>query len=308
MKTVVVLSGKGGTGKTSVTASLAMFQAQQAHSLVVADADVDASNLPLLLRPEVTETHTFIGGEIAEVDASRCSAHGSCVESCRFDAIHLNDGHGPARVDLTACEGCAVCTLVCPEKAISMVPREAGTWSIGESRFGPMAYAELNSGGENSGKLVTQVRQAATSLARDRHAELVLVDGPPGTGCAVIAAMTGADLVVAVTEPTPSARSDLDRLLKLARHFRCPVGVVFNKADLNEAFVEETASELSADGVAVLGSVPYNEGVAGCIGRGLCPAECGGPVAEALEQIHERFTALLQRPAASSAAALPVHQ
>ena len=295
MKTVVVLSGKGGTGKTSVTASLAMFEARSGTSLVIADADVDASNLPLLLRPDVIESQTFIGGEIAVVDAAACSAHGACVTHCRFHAIHLDDAHGPARIDAAACEGCAVCTLVCPEKAISMVPREAGTWSIGESRFGPMTYAELSSGGENSGKLVTQVRQSAASRARERDADLVLVDGPPGTGCAVIAAMTGADLVVAVTEPTPSARSDLERLLRLARHFRCPAGVVFNKADLNADFVEATAQELSAQGVALLGSVPYNEGVPACIGRGLCPAECGGPVAEALEQVHNRIRALLQQ-------------
>ncbi len=294
MKTVVVLSGKGGTGKTSVTASLAMFEARNGTPLVIADADVDASNLPLLLHPTDVTTRPFIGGELAAVDADRCKGHGACVESCRFDAIHQNGERARAYVDPTACEGCAVCTLVCPEKALSMVPREAGTWSVGESRFGPIAFAELNSGGENSGKLVTQVRQAAVSLAHDRNAALVLVDGPPGTGCAVIAAMTGADLVVAVTEPTPSARSDLERLLKLAHHFRCPVGVVFNKADLNPAFAETTAGDLSAQGVALLGSVPYNESVARCIGRGLCPAECNGPVAAALEQVHRQVTELLR--------------
>lgn len=308
MKTVVVLSGKGGTGKTSVTASLAMFEARSGASLVIADADVDASNLPLLLQPGVIESHPFIGGEIAVVDAAACSAHGACVTNCRFDAIHLADAHGPARIDAAACEGCAVCTLVCPEEAISMVPRRAGTWSTGESRFGPMAYAELGPGGENSGKLVTQVRQAATSLARERGAGLVLVDGPPGTGCAVIAAMTGADLVVAVTEPTPSARSDLERLLKLARSFRCPAGVVFNKADLNTGFVEATAEELSAKDVALLGSIPYSQDVPACIGRGLCPAECGGPVAEALEKVHGRIRALVRRQAGSAPATLPVNE
>ncbi len=301
MRTIAVLSGKGGTGKTSVTASLAAIEARSGTRLVIADADVDAANLPLLLDPEVTQQHEFIGGEIAVVDPEACEGSGRCEEHCRFAAITAGDGTAPARVDPTRCEGCAVCTVVCPAQAITMTPRVAGWWAHGETRFGPLVFARLGVGGENSGKLVTQVRRTADELARERWADLVLIDGPPGTGCPVIAAMTGVDLVVAVTEPTPSARSDLERLLRLTRHFHCPVGVVFNKADLNPELVRSTAGELAARGVAVLGDLPYDERVASCLGRGLCAAECEGPVAAALADVHRKLRDLLtsrerQRP------------
>ncbi|HHQ49481.1 MAG TPA: 4Fe-4S dicluster domain-containing protein, partial [Acidobacteria bacterium] len=221
MKTVVVLSGKGGTGKTSVTAALAALESRAGTRLVLADADVDAANLPILLDPRNVEEHTFIGGELAVVAPDACNGCTLCHQHCRFGAIRMvprEDGPDLARI-LDTCEGCAVCSVVCPEAAIVMEPRNAGSWAVGETRFGPLVHATLSAGGETSGKLVTEVRKRAAELAGETASPLVLVDGPPGIGCPVIAAMSGADLVVAVTEPTPSARADLDRLLNVARHF-----------------------------------------------------------------------------------------
>jgi len=295
MKTVVVLSGKGGTGKTSVTASLAALETGAGTRLVLADGDVDAANLPLLLQPEDTETQTFVGGEIAVVDADLCNGCTLCHEHCRFGAIRMVPREGGpelARI-LDTCEGCAVCSVVCPEEAIVMQPRAAGTWAVGTTRFGPLVHATLSAGGETSGKLVTQVRKRASELAGELAVPLVLVDGPPGIGCPVIAAMSGVDLVVAVTEPTPSARADLERLLTVAGHFEVPVAAVLNKADLNDSLADELARDMTARGVTLLGRVPYDPSVVDCQRNGLTPPECGGPAADALLSIQRELRALL---------------
>jgi len=190
---------------------------------------------------------------------------------------------------LDTCEGCAVCSIVCPEEAIVMKRRTAGRWAVGETRFGPLVHATLSAGGETSGKLVTQVRRRAAELAGELAAPLVLVDGPPGIGCPVIAAMSGADMVVAVTEPTPSARADLERLLTVAGHFEVEVAAVLNKADLNVELADTLSREMETRGVTVLGRVPYDPSIVDCQRRGLTPAECGGPAAVALQSIHRRF-------------------
>lgn len=295
MKTVVVLSGKGGTGKTSVTASLAVLESRAGTRLVLADADVDAANLPLLIRPEDFEEETFVGGELAVVDAGACNGCTLCHEHCRFDAIRMigrEDGPELARI-LDTCEGCAVCSVVCPEAAITMRPRVAGRWAVGNTRLGPLVHATLSAGGETSGRLVTQVRKRAAELAGRSSAPVVLVDGPPGIGCPVIAAMSGADLVVAVTEPTPSARADLERLLGVAGHFQVDTAAVLNKYDLNPGLAEELAGELEHRGVRVLGRIPYDPSIVSCQRRGLTPVECEGPAARALTDIHRRFHELL---------------
>lgn len=296
MKTVVVLSGKGGTGKTAVSASLAALEAATGRRLILADADVDASNLPLVLEPTPGEWHEFVGGERAVVDGDACTGCGLCAEHCRFEAIRMDtssDGEDRARIDPLACEGCAVCDFVCPDDAITLVPCVDGEWMVGETRFGPLVSARLRAAGENSGKLVTQVRKVAAELAATRDADLVLVDGPPGIGCPVIASMSGVDLVLAVTEPTPLARSDLERLLRVARHFQVRVAVVVNKADLNLELTRDLTSALASEGVPVLGTLPYDESVVLCLGRALSPAECGGPMGEALASVHTRFEQVL---------------
>ncbi len=295
MKTVVVLSGKGGTGKTSVTASLAALESAAGTRLVLADADVDAANLPLLLQPENFEEETFMGGELAVVDPDACNGCTLCHERCRFGAIRMvprQDGPDLARI-LDTCEGCAVCSVVCPEGAITMRPRVAGSWAVGETRFGPLVHATLSAGGETSGKLVTQVRKRAAALAGQTAAPLVLVDGPPGIGCPVIASMSGVDLVLAVTEPTPSARADLERLLGVAKHFQVATAAIVNKYDLNPALAGDLAAELEQRGVRVLGRIPYDPSIVSCQRRGLAPAECGGPAAHALLEVHCRFQELL---------------
>jgi len=291
MKTVVVLSGKGGTGKTSVTASLAAMEHQTGKVLILADADVDASNLPLLLRPEEKLHEDFFAGESADVDPELCSGCGLCEIRCRFDAITV-DG-GTAHVTASLCEGCSVCALVCPERAISMQPRLVGTFFHGESRFGAMVYARLSPGGESSGKLVTLVREEAAAKAGALKAELVLVDGPPGMGCPVVSALTGADLALMVTEPSPSARADLDRVLRVSEHFGIRAAAVINKADLNPGLAGELEEELRARNIRILGRIPYDGSVSACQLRGLSPAECQGPAADAMREIHRNFRQLL---------------
>jgi len=296
VKTVVVLSGKGGTGKTSVTAALAALEAAAGRTIVLADTDVDAANLHLLLEPTVLERNDFVGGQVARVDPATCRGHGECAAHCRFDAIRIAASpEGPrASIDPTLCEGCAVCTLVCPERAIAMHDEVAGSWRIGMTALGPMVDARLGSGGENSGKLVTRVRQAARDEAERTGAELVLMDGPPGVGCPVIAAVTGTDLVVAVTEPTPPARSDLQRLITLARHFNVPVAVVVNKADLNPEMAAALEASLAMAGVEVLGRIPYDEAIPRAQTEGRTPLEAGEGPRKALEAIHGRFRAVLE--------------
>ncbi len=236
MKQLVILSGKGGTGKTSVAASLAHLGAQEV-SIVMADADVDAANLELVLDPVRREEHEFSGGRRAAIDVERCVACGLCAEACRFDAVVPGAGQ-PYRIDPLACEGCAACFYVCPAEAVDMVDAASGLWFRSDTRFGPLFHARLFAGQENSGKLVTLVKQQARQLALDTEAALLLVDGPPGIGCPVIASVAGADMALMVVEPTISGVHDLERVLATAGHFGVPAAVMVNKADLNPAQVE----------------------------------------------------------------------
>lgn len=294
MKTAVVLSGKGGTGKTSVAASIAALEYQQGKKVILADADVDASNLPLLLKPREISREDFYGGESASVDPKICDRCGLCEQHCRFHAIAVPPEEGAAHVTISLCEGCAVCTLVCPQQAISMQSRFIGHFSHGESRFGHMVYAQLAPGGESSGKLVTLVREEAAAAAGAGHAELILVDGPPGMGCPVVSALTGADIALMVTEPSPSARADLKRVLKVADHFHIMTAAVINKADLNPQLASRLEEELKGKGIRILGRIPYDTGVAHCQERGMSPVECKGPAADALRNIHGEFRLMLE--------------
>ncbi|MGC8787255.1 MAG: ATP-binding protein, partial [Anaerolineae bacterium] len=230
MKQLVILSGKGGTGKTTVAAALADLASQEVP-IVMADADVDAANLELLLAPTKLEEHDFMGGELAVIEPAACIACGRCAEVCRFDAVmHHN---GLYVVDALACEGCASCFYQCPTSAIHMEEKRAGQWYRSQTRLGPLFHARLFAGQENSGKLVTLVRQKALLWARDNGAYLLLIDGPPGIGCPVIAASTGVDIALVVTEPTIAGVHDLERVLSTTTHFRVPALVLINKADLN---------------------------------------------------------------------------
>jgi MinD superfamily P-loop ATPase len=256
MKQLVVLSGKGGTGKTTVVAALAHLMAQE-QRLVLVDADVDAPNLGLILRPHILQETPFFGGVHAEIDATRCTACGRCAEVCRFEAIAPRNG--VYEVDAIACEGCASCFYQCPDEAIRLDECLSGHWFRSETRFGPFVHARLRPGEENSGKLVSVVRQEALALSAEQETDWILIDGSPGIGCAVIAAVTGADLALLVAEPTVSGVHDMRRALEVADHFRVPTAVCVNKHDINPQLTDEITQFCEEQGIALWARLPYDE-------------------------------------------------
>jgi MinD superfamily P-loop ATPase len=255
VKQIVVISGKGGTGKTSIVASLAAL----AGTSVLADCDVDAADLQLVVGPSQVERHDFVGGRRAVIDSERCNDCDECVNLCRFGAI--NGMPTRRKVDPLACEGCGVCAWFCPEHAVDMVDAKQGEWYRSETRFGPMIHARLHPAGENSGKLVSLLRAEARSIAEKRKIEMVLIDGSPGIGCPVIASITGADLVLVVTEPTLSGVHDLERVIGLTRHFGIRSMVVVNKYDVNEANTERIETLATGMGTGVGGRVRFDPAV-----------------------------------------------
>lgn len=249
MKELVVLSGKGGTGKTSISAALAFLAPEK----VLADCDVDAANLHLLIGAQERESHEFTAGFEPDVNMEECLHCGKCTDLCRFKAI--NSG---VITTSFACEGCGVCAFNCPAHAISMRDKKAGNWLVSDTRFGTMVHAELGLAVENSGKLVSRVRQEAKKLAERQQAPLIITDGPPGIGCPAIATVTGADLVLAVVEPSLSAMHDFERLRTLCGHFKTPVAVCINKATLSTANTSTLKDLLARNEVPVVGEIPYN--------------------------------------------------
>ncbi len=298
MRQVVLLSGKGGTGKTSITAALAHL-ASASGPVVMADADVDGANLELLLDPQPVESHPFMGGQVAVIDADRCTCCGLCEEVCRFAAV-VESAEG-YRVDASACEGCASCFHQCPDGAIRMVPEQAGSWFRSETRFGPLLHASLLPGRENTGKLVSEVREQARRVSVETGAGLVLVDGPPGVGCPSIAASTGVDAAVVVTEPTASGIHDLERIVAMVDHFRIPALVLLNKADVNPTLAAAVAAFCRERDLPLVGEVPFDTVVTEAMVSGVPVTvhQAQGPVAAALaaawERIDEALTA--SRPA-----------
>ncbi len=249
MKEIVVISGKGGTGKTSVLSSLAALS----EKAVLCDADVDAADLHLLTRPRIRFRKPFIAGHTAVIDKDKCVECGTCREMCRFGAVDET-----FFIDPVDCEGCGVCVHFCPESAIDFPNNVSGEWYVSDTRFGPMVHARLGIGEENSGKLVAHVRKEAGKLGESEKREIQFTDGPPGIGCPVIAAIGGADAVLAVTEPTVSGVTDLKRVLGLADHFNVPAMIVINKCDLNEEntkTIRSVAREVSAD---IIGEIRFD--------------------------------------------------
>jgi len=249
MKELVVISGKGGTGKTSIVAAFAAL----AESKVLADCDVDAADLHLVLDPKIRHREAFTGGSVARIKIDDCNQCDLCRTLCRFDAIDRN-----FKVDEIACEGCGVCHDVCPCGAVEFVRKTAGEWYISDTRQGVMVYAKLGIAEENSGKLVSIVRTQAKKIAEENRLELVLIDGSPGMGCPVIASMTGVDLVLAVTEPTLSGIHDLERVAALAKHFESRMTVCVNKWDINPDMTERIENWCSREGIAVSGKISYD--------------------------------------------------
>jgi MinD superfamily P-loop ATPase len=297
VRELVVLSGKGGTGKTSLVACLAAL----ADRKVLADCDVDAADLHLVLAPRVVHREDFSGGKLARVLPDRCAGCGTCASHCRFDAIYL-DGPGNGviektyRVDPIACEGCGVCVHVCPALAIELVPTISGEWYISETRHGPLVHARLAPAGENSGKLVTIVRNRARAIAEERSLDLVIVDGAPGIGCPVIASVAGASMVLGVAEATLSGKHDLERLAGLAAHFKIPMLVCINKADLNADVAAAIDGWCRTRGIPVLGSIPYDQRFTEAQVQGKSLVELGdGVTARAVREVWRRTKMALER-------------
>jgi len=262
MKEIVVISGKGGTGKTSVMACFAAL----AENPVLADCDVDAADLHLVLSPEVAEEHEFSGGKNAQIIENTCSGCGKCYELCRYNAINETttwDSFPKTSytIDPVYCEGCGVCAWFCPEKAIDFKEAVNGKWFISDTRFGPMVHAKLGIAEENSGKLVTIVKNQAKKIAEERGRSYVIVDGSPGIGCPVIASLTGANLVVIVTEPSLSGAHDLERVADLTKHFNIPTVVCVNKYDINPEITNHIEEKANSRSISTVGNIRYDRAV-----------------------------------------------
>ncbi len=251
MKELVIISGKGGTGKTSITASFAAL----AQNAVLADCDVDAADLHLVLNPTIQRRETFTSGHAAEIRTADCTQCGLCETICRFDAIK------DFKVDPLGCEGCGVCVEFCPTKAIDFPEQDCGEWFASTTRCGQMVHARMNPGAENSGKLVSLVRREARKIAEQQNCEYLLVDGPPGIGCPVIASITGADAVLVVTEPTLSGEHDLRRVMELTNYFKIPAMVCINKWDINPVMTERIETLAQKMGAKPVGRIPYDAAV-----------------------------------------------
>jgi len=333
MKELVVISGKGGTGKTSLVASFAAL----AGRVVTSDCDVDAADLHLLLEPEIKQRNHFSGGKVASIIPNLCNGCGKCEELCRYDAVARvtrgreqvsakssgktagDEEHGTARhdkkrrvaanngmethtddtlytIDKIACEGCGVCAYFCPQDAISFDDEENGEWYVSSTRFGPMTHARLLPGAENSGKLVTIVRKEAKRIAEECGIDLVMIDSSPGIGCPVIASVSGADLAVVVTEPTMSGLHDLERVVELTSHFDIETAVVVNKYDINEGLTADIEEFAKRSGIGMLGGIRYDEAVTRAQIEGATVVEFSdGPASKDIRRIWKSVEKLITR-------------
>ncbi len=287
MKELVIISGKGGTGKTSLIAGFASL----AKNKVLCDADVDAADLHLITAPRILETHEFEAGHMPIINQDKCTRCGLCRELCRWNAISMD-----FIVDSIECEGCGVCYYFCPEDAISFPANICGEWFISDTRFGPMAHARLGIAEENSGKLVSLIRQQGAKLAEEKDFDLLITDGPPGVGCPVIASIGGATAVLIVAEPTVSGRHDMERVVELAEFFKIPALVCINKFDLNpEAGV--AIEDFSRDrNVTVMGHIPFDPSFTKAMvqGKSIIEFDIKSEGSEAVKVIWDKVTKHLQ--------------
>lgn len=301
MQEIVVVSGKGGTGKTSLTAAFIYL----ADKSVICDADVDAADLHLLMDPQVKTKTDFKGGGQAIIDTAKCSRCGLCMELCRFGAVrHLEEpGVGELyRIDAIDCEGCGVCVDFCPEVAIDFPTKKCGDWFISDTRFGPMVHARLGIAEENSGKLVTLVRKEAKDLAENKGLDLIITDGPPGIGCPVIAAIGGATAILIVAEPTVAGLHDFERVARLADNFKVPAMLCVNKYDLNRKQTEAIEDLARQNQITVLGRIPFDPVFTQAMiqGRTILEFDPSTETGQAVRKIWEKASVLLEKQVATS--------
>ena len=256
MKEITILSGKGGTGKTSIAAAIASL----ASNAVFCDNDVDAADLHLILKPDIREVYNFNSGDKSVIETGKCSGCGLCIEYCRFGAI-TRESSGVPSINKFKCEGCRLCERICPNEAISMISSFNNQWFISNTRFGTLIHAHMGPGEENSGKLVTQLRETASTIAKDTGADIIVNDGPPGIGCPVIASLTGTDIVLLVTEPSVSGLHDAIRMSELVQSFHLPLFVIINKCDINLELTDEVEQTFKEKNVPVLGKIPFDMNV-----------------------------------------------
>ena len=279
MREIVVISGKGGTGKTTVSASFAHL----AENKVVCDLDVDAPDLHILLSPVVRQTTPFVSGNHAVIREEDCVHCGTCGRLCAFGAVSRQGE--TFRVDELRCEGCGVCVKLCPQKAADFPERYCGDWYVSDTRFGPMVHAQLFPGQENSGKLVGLLKTEARKMAREQHLDTILCDGSPGVGCPVISSLSGASVAVGVVEPTPSGRHDFARVADLCRHFRVPLAVIINKADINAAEADAIAALCEEHGHILLGRLPFSPVVTQAMVQRKALTEFSNPLGDRLKDM-----------------------
>lgn len=281
MKQIVVISGKGGTGKTVVSASFAAL----AENKIMVDCDVDAADLYLLLHPKIQDHQEFRSGQTAVVDKKLCRECGKCISLCRFGAIKDN-----YIVEHFSCEGCALCSYICPHSAIRMQENVSGEWFISDTVYGPFVHAKLGIAEENSGKLVAKIRQVAKQIAEEKLLDYIIIDGPPGIGCPVIASLSGVDCALVVTEPTLSGLHDAKRIMEVAKHFNIPVKLVVNKYDLNLAMTEKIEAFCRDQDVSVIGKIAFDKTVVEAMVRGKTIVEnASSSAADEIKRIWERL-------------------
>jgi MinD superfamily P-loop ATPase len=281
MKQIVVISGKGGTGKTVLTASFASL----AKNKVMADCDVDAADLHLLLQPEIKERHEFRSGVTATIDKELCQGCGECISVCRFNAIS-----GDFTIDPISCEGCTICSYVCPVGAIKLEENLSGEWFVSETKYGPFVHAKLGIAEENSGKLVSVVRQKAKEIAEKENLDYVIIDGPPGIGCPVIASLANVELAMIVTEPTLSGIHDMERVALVSKHFKVTTKVVINKFDINQENTEEIKKICQKENIEVVAQLPFSQKVSESIVQGVPLVEfCSNGIVQEVSSLWERI-------------------
>ena len=286
MKEIVVISGKGGTGKTSITASLAVLGGNE---VIIADCDVDAADMHLLMKPDFGKAIDFYSGELACIDPEICINCEKCRDVCRFDAISIKASK--CIVDPLGCEGCGYCALVCPVQAITNTKQNVGKWFLSEIRTGTaMVHARLNIGAENSGKLVARVKKEAELLADEQEKHFVLVDGSPGVGCPVVSSLSGASFAVLVTEPTVSGIHDLKRVYELVKKFGIKAGCIINKSDLNKGISDAIKNFVVEEDIVLLAEIPYNEKFTMAMTNGKTIVEWDEELGVLISQCWEKIT------------------